>query len=212
MDSRISPHFLYAGLGWGGSCFPKDVRALTHMAEAHGAHPQLLRSVSEINHHQRLRVLAKLRSSLGPLEGRRVLVLGASFKGNTDDTRNSPALELVRLLLLEGATAVVHDPVVRPERIAEGAPGAVCAASILEGADGAEAAVIATEWDDYRELDFVNLRARMARPLIVDARNLLDGRAARAAGFEYRCVGRPGEEGLPFPVTPALAVPTGVER
>jgi UDPglucose 6-dehydrogenase len=196
-DSRISPHFLRAGIGWGGSCFPKDVRALTHMAEAHGAHPQLLRSVSEINHHQRLRLVAKLRRAVGHLDGRRILILGASFKADTDDTRNSPALELARLLILEGATVVVHDPVVTEAQILASAPGVLVARDVFEGAAGVEAIVLATDWHEYRALDLTRLRDCVANPLLVDGRNAIDAQAAREAGFEYRCIGRPGLEGPP---------------
>lgn len=210
-DARISPHFLRAGIGWGGSCFPKDVRALTHMAEAHGAHPQLLRSVSEINHHQRLRIVSKLRGALGSMDGQRVLILGASFKADTDDTRNSPALELARLLLLEGVEVVVHDPVVSKEQVERSAPGALYAETVADGAMGADAIMLATDWQDYRALDLHALRRQMDGALLVDGRNVLDGHAARAAGFRYRCIGRPGMEGEPLEESVRTPVAVGAK-
>jgi UDPglucose 6-dehydrogenase len=202
-DPRIGADFLRAGLGWGGSCFPKDVQSLAHIAAAQGTHPQLLRSVLDINSDQRRRTLQKVRQALGGLDGRRVLVLGAAFKPNTDDTRHSPALELADLLQLEGAEVTVVDPQVPAARVHADYPWLNVAPSLLDGAAGAHALVLATEWAEFRELPYYALRAAMARPLIVDARNVLDGDAACAAGFEYRCIGRPAAERVP--ATPELA-------
>lgn len=196
-DPRIGPAFLRAGLGWGGSCFPKDVQSLAHIASAQGTHPQLLRSVLEINSDQRRRTLQKVRQALGGLDGRRVLVLGAAFKPNTDDIRHSPALEFADLLQLEGAEVRVLDPAVTEARIRAEYPWLTVATTLLEGAAGVDAIVLATEWDEFRELPYAALRAVVARPLIVDARNALDGDAASAAGFEYRCIGRPAAERRP---------------
>src|SRR5690606_7502147 len=145
LDHRIGPQFLRAGLGWGGSCFPKDVKALVHMAAIHGAHPGLLRSVVAINSDQRLRRLPKLRQSVGSLEGARVALFGAAFKANTDDIRHSPALELARLLVLEGADVHVYDPVVPESRILAAAPGVTVSKSALDAARGARAVVVATD-------------------------------------------------------------------
>lgn len=195
LDARIGGQFLKAGLGWGGSCFPKDVKALAHMAAIHGAHPQLLRSVMDINSDQRLRTVAKLRLALGALEGQRVAVLGAAFKANTDDTRNSPALELAQILLLEGAAVVIHDPVVPGARISALVPAAEVAATAEEAVTGATALVVATEWPEFVRMDLGRLGPLMARALLVDARNLFDPLAVRAAGFDYRCIGRPVAEG-----------------
>ncbi|MGE5595167.1 MAG: UDP-glucose dehydrogenase family protein [Hyphomicrobiales bacterium] len=194
MDARIGSAFLSAGLGWGGSCFPKDVRALAHMAAVHGAHPQLLRSVMEINADQRFRTVQKLRQALGTLEGVRVGILGAAFKANTDDTRNSPALELATLLHHEGAEVAIYDPVVPPDRIRAGAPNARPAATPLAAADGAEALVVATDWPEFKTLDLRPLRVVMTGSLLVDARNCMDPARVRRAGFQYRCVGRPALE------------------
>lgn len=195
MDSRIGPKFLNAGLGWGGSCFPKDVRALAHMASVHGTSPQLLRSVIDINSQQRLRMVQKLRHSLGSLEGASILILGAAFKGDTDDIRHSPSLELANLLSHEGAEVRVYDPVVTTQRILEAAPLCEPVGGILEGAQDCDAIVIATEWRDFAALDFAQLGALMRGHLVLDTRNFVSGDAVRSAGLEYRCVGRPSKEG-----------------
>ncbi|MCC6236401.1 MAG: UDP-glucose/GDP-mannose dehydrogenase family protein [Dehalococcoidia bacterium] len=193
-DDRIGPRFLGAGLGWGGSCLPKDTQSLAHLAAAHGAHPQLLRAVMQVNQDQRRLVVSKVRSALGDLERRRVLVLGAAFKPGTDDTRFSPAIELAQLLQSEGAEVLVFDPVVTADRIQALAPGVRAVASVEEGAQGAEAIILATEWPEFRELPFAALAAGMRRALLVDGRNYLDPARLAEAGFEYRCVGRPSQE------------------
>lgn len=192
MDSRIGKQFLNAGLGWGGSCFPKDVRALAHMAALHGAHPQLLRSVMEINSDQRLRAVQKIRTAAGGLEGMTIAVLGAAFKANTDDTRNSPALELANLLHLEGASVTVYDPVVHAGAILAVAPHARVAQCVCDAATDADALVIATDWPQCTELDLEGLRGRMRQPVLVDTRNCMEPGAVLAAGFSYHCIGRPG--------------------
>ena len=197
MDERIGNRFLAAGLGWGGSCFPKDVRALAHMAAVHGTHPQLLRSVMDINAGQRLRTVQKVRDALGGLDRRRIAILGASFKADTDDTRNSPALELASLLHLEGASVVVYDPVVPGDRIKDVVPDVDVAASVFAAADGADAIIIATEWQEFLDMDLDVLARAVSQRLIIDARNLLDPAAVRSAGFEYHCLGRPAREGGP---------------
>ncbi len=195
LDERIGERFLHAGLGWGGSCFPKDVRALAHMAALHGTHPQLLRSVMEINSDQRLRTIQKLRSALGDLEERRILILGAAFKAHTDDIRNSPALELARLLALEGAEVVMYDPVVSAGRITAACAFAEIAPTPEGGAIGCDAIIVATEWPQFRSLDFARIGASMISRVIVDGRNCLDPERLRLAGFDYRCLGRPSAEG-----------------
>ena len=211
LDARIGMQFLKSGLGWGGSCFPKDVKALAHMAAVHGTHPQLLRSVMEINGGQRMRTIQKVRQALGGLDGRRVAILGAAFKANTDDIRNSPALELAGLLHLEGATVSIFDPVVPPARIAAVAPNTTVATSALEAARGTDAVIVATDWPEFREIDLVRLAGLVAQRLIVDGRNFLDPEKVRAAGFEYRCLGRPGVEGGPISIRARLAVVGGAE-
>ena len=195
MDPRIGPQFLSAGLGWGGSCFPKDVRALAHMAAVHGAHPQLLNSVMEINSGQRLRIVAKLRQALGCIEDQNVLILGAAFKSNTDDIRNSPSLELANLLLHEGANVSVYDPVHQAEAIAREAPRARAVCSIVEGALNAQAIILATDWPQCLEFDFGTVAPSMLRRVFVDARNSMNSVRLRDQGFEYHCIGRPAQEG-----------------
>ncbi len=200
MDARIGRQFLSAGLGWGGSCFPKDVRALAHMAAVHGTHPQLLRSVIEINNGQRLRAISKVREALGGLEGKCVLILGAAFKANTDDTRNSPAIELANLLSLEGAAVRIADPVVSPTQVAIAAPDAEFVADVMNGAVGVDAVVLATDWAEYLNLDFGALARRMNAPVMVDSRNALAPSVMRSVGFAYFCIGRPAHEGDREPV------------
>ncbi len=191
LDSRIGGQFLHAGLGWGGSCFPKDVRALAHMAATHGTHPQLLRSVIEINGDQLLRAVQKIRGCAGDLEGANVSVLGAAFKANTDDTRNSPALELANLLHLNGARVTVYDPVVTAEAIHATAPSVTVAATVIDAAVGADVLVVATEWRDFVEMDFHEVARVVSSAVLVDLRNCIDPMRAAAAGFKYCSVGRP---------------------
>lgn len=194
LDERIGARFLGAGLGWGGSCFPKDVRALAHMASVHGTHPQLLRSVMDINQGQKLRTIARLREALGELEGACVFILGAAFKPHTDDLRNSPAIELANLLAHEGARVRIADPVVTRERIAAEAPGAEVAGSIEEGATGADALVLATDWPEYLAYDYSQVASLVRRRLVYDGRNALDPARVHGMGFAYLCIGRPSVE------------------
>ena len=194
MDARIGSQFLSAGLGWGGSCFPKDVRALAHMASVHGTHPQLLRSVIEINNGQRLRTVAKVRDAVRGLDGKTILVLGAAFKANTDDTRNSPAIELANLLSLEGAHVRIADPVVPRERVEAEAMDAEWVSDVATGASGAHALVLATDWPEYLHMDYTAIGRVMSSAIVVDSRNALAPNAMREAGFTYFCVGRPSQE------------------
>jgi UDPglucose 6-dehydrogenase len=191
-DRRIGHQFLSAGIGWGGSCFPKDVRALIHMAAASGSHPQLLRSVVEINQDQRLRVIQKLHLLLGTLEERTVTVFGLSFKPNTDDVRNSPALELIDVLRHEGCRVRAYDPVAM-ERARSQLPGIELASDAYEAASDADAVIIATEWEEFRQLDLHALRAIMRTPVVVDGRNILDPEEMRRLGFVYMGIGRGAE-------------------
>jgi UDPglucose 6-dehydrogenase len=203
-DRRIGHHFLQAGIGWGGSCFPKDVRALIHMAAASGSHPQLLRAVVEINHDQRLRVVQKLQALLGSLEERVVALWGLAFKPNTDDLRNAPALELAELLRHEGCLLRAYDPVAM-ERARALLPGVTLCGDAYEAATGADAVVLVTEWDEFRRLDLPRLRALMRTPVLVDGRNALDPAAVRACGIVYAGVGRghPPEQPVPAPMNGA---------
>jgi UDPglucose 6-dehydrogenase len=194
-DARIGRAFLDAGLGWGGSCFPKDVKALAHMAAISGCHPQMLRTVIEINKDQRLKVIQKLREALGTLEGQTIALLGLAFKPNTDDLRESPALEIAHLLLTDGAALRAYDPVAMP-RARDVLPDAVYAADAYDAVAGADAAVLVTDWNEFKQLDLKRLRQQMQRPVLIDGRNMYDPAAARAAGFLYHAIGR----GAPQPV------------
>jgi len=189
LDRRIGSSFLRPGIGWGGSCFPKDVRALKQLAGNSGYHFQLLTAVIEVNELQKRRVIAKLQARLGSLRGRRVALLGIAFKPNTDDVREASSLVLASRLVAEGAEVVAYDPVVGRAALPDGVH---VAASALDAIEDADAAVIVTEWNEFRALLDPDARVRMRRPLLVDGRNLLDPVAAAAAGFEYEAIGRPG--------------------
>ncbi len=191
LDSRIGPAFLSPGLGYGGSCFPKDVAALKQLAGDGGYHFQLLSSVIEVNEMQKRRVVTTLAARLGTLVGARVALLGLAFKPGTDDTRESTGLVLAARLAAEGVDLVVHDPAVGPavrERLPLRTRRAATAAGAVVGAD---AAVIVTEWPEYAALLEPGIAASMARPLLVDGRNMLDPAAAAAAGYTWVGVGRP---------------------
>jgi len=190
-DARIGRAFLDAGLGWGGSCFPKDVKALAHMAAVSGCHPQLLRTVIEINKDQRLKVIHTLQETLGTLEGQTVALLGLAFKPNTDDLREAPALEIAHLLQAEGALVRAYDPVAMPAAQRLGVlPEVTFAPDAYAAVQGADAAVLVTDWNEFTHLDLGRLRHAMARPVLVDGRNLYDPGAARAAGFLFFPIGR----------------------
>jgi UDPglucose 6-dehydrogenase len=190
LDDRIGPKFLQAGVGFGGSCFGKDVSALRKLAANTGYHFQLLNAVVEVNELQKRRVVHKLREHLGSLVGRRVALLGLSFKPNTDDMRDAASLVLAARLEGEGVEVTAYDPVAE-ERAAELLPAVEMAPSALEALEGADAAVLVTEWGEFAELNWAEAAGRMARPLLVDGRNFLDPAALRAAGFEYEGIGKP---------------------
>ena len=192
LDERIGPSFLRAGIGYGGSCFPKDVSALKMLAGNTGYHFQLLNAVIEVNELQKRRVVGKLEKHLGSLLGKRVALLGLAFKPNTDDMREASSLVLAARLQGEGAEVVAFDPVAG-ERAAELLPTVEMATSALDALDGVDAAVLVTEWPEFADLDWAEVAQRMARPLIVDGRNFLDAGMLRAAGFEYEGIGRAGE-------------------
>jgi UDPglucose 6-dehydrogenase len=187
LDHRLGPHFLRAGAGWGGSCFGKDVSALKQLAGNSGYQFQLLAAVIEVNELQKRRVIQKLQKHLGRLRGKTVALLGLSFKPNTDDMRDAPSLVLASRLLAEGADVRAYDPAAKPNELLR---GVTLCSSALEAVDGADAAVIVTEWDEFRALASQEIREAMSRPLIIDGRNLLDPEATHAAGFDYEGIGR----------------------
>ena len=187
LDERLGPHFLRAGIGYGGSCFPKDSIALKQLAANSGYHFQLLSAVIEVNELQKRRVIQKLQKYLGKLRGKKVALLGLAFKAGTDDMREAPSIVLASRLLAEGAEVRAYDPVAKPGELVQGAK--LCD-SALEAVRGADAAVIVTEWPEFEGIIAAEFRDAMARPLIIDGRNLLDPEEARAAGFTYEGIGR----------------------
>jgi UDPglucose 6-dehydrogenase len=201
LDHRLGPHFLRAGIGYGGSCFPKDSLALKQLASNSGYHFQLLAAVIEVNELQKRRVVQKLQKHLGKLRGKKIALLGLAFKAGTDDMREAPSIVLASRLLAEGAEVRAWDPVARPGELMK---GAMICDSVLDAVTEAEAAVIVTEWDELRELASREVRDAMARPLIIDGRNLLDPEEARAAGFAYEGIGRPTS---PFATLPETSEP-----
>jgi UDPglucose 6-dehydrogenase len=201
LDHRLGPHFLRAGIGWGGSCFPKDGVALKQLASNSGYHFQLLNAVIEVNELQKRRVVGKLQKHLGKVRGKTVALLGLAFKPDTDDLREAPSLVLASRLLAEGAEVRAWDPVADASALLQGVQ--FCD-SVLETVAGADAAVIVTEWDQLRALASEEVRRAMRRPLIVDGRNLLDPEQARSAGFTYEGVGRAA--------SPLAALPETEER
>lgn len=191
LDERIGSKFLQAGIGYGGSCFPKDVTALKQLAGNSGYHFQLLNAVIEVNELQKRRVIGKLKKHLGDsLVGKKIALLGLSFKPHTDDMREASSLVLGSRLRGEGAEVTAFDPVAA-ERASELLPGVQITDSPLAALEGADAAVIVTEWPEFAQLDLSAVREAMNTPLIIDGRNLLDGEAVAAAGFAYEGVGRP---------------------
>jgi UDPglucose 6-dehydrogenase len=187
LDHRLGPHFLRAGIGFGGSCFPKDVTALKQLAGNSGYQFMLLQAVWEVNELQKRRVVQKLVKHLGALHGKRIALLGLAFKPHTDDMREAPSRVIAYRLLSEGAEVRAWDPVAHPADL----PGIEQADSILDAVRDADAAVIVTEWPELKELASQQVRDAMARPVIIDGRNLLDPDAVRAAGFVYEGIGRP---------------------
>jgi UDPglucose 6-dehydrogenase len=190
LDPRIGVHFLKAGAGYGGSCFPKDVAAFAHRSRELGVDFGILNEVAKMNHEARRAVVDKVRDALWHLDGKRIGMLGLSFKPNTDDLREAPSIDVIRDLLADGAQVVAYDPVAG-EQAARTVPGLELAGKAVEVADGAHALVLMTEWAEFGDLDPDDLRARMAYPILVDARNALDAGAFVAAGFAVAGVGRP---------------------
>ncbi len=206
MDSRIGPKFLRPGIGYGGSCFPKDVAAFRSVAEQMGVDFSLLSEVEKININQKKRFLSKVRSALWTLRGKRLAVLGLAFKGDTDDIRESPAIDLVEMLLAEGCTVVAYDPAAMARAEAELPRSSQMryASSVDEAAKDADALLILTDWQDFARLDLPQLHTLMRYPIIVDGRNLYDPQRMIENGFTYLSIGRPAA--TPLRETARLAV------
>jgi UDPglucose 6-dehydrogenase len=194
LDDRIGPKFLQAGIGFGGSCFPKDVTALKQLAGNSGYHFQLLNSVIEVNELQKRRVIAKLQKHLGDLVDKEIALLGLAFKPNTDDMREASSLVLASRLQAAGAHVRAYDPVAEEEarKLIRGVDFKDSAPSAVEGAD---AVVLVTEWPEFAGLDFAALASSMRGNVLVDGRNFLDPDAVRAAGLVYDAIGRPARNG-----------------
>ena len=190
LDRRIGSSFLRAGIGYGGSCFPKDSLALKQLAANSGYHFQLLNAVIEVNELQKRRVIGKLKEHLGPLRGKCIALLGLAFKPNTDDTREAPSLVLAGRLVAEGAQVRAWDPIADGERVL---PQASIHAAPLDALDGADAAVLVTEWGELAQLDWEEAARRMRKAVLIDGRNMLDPAAMREAGFVYEGIGRAAE-------------------
>ncbi|MCB9160831.1 MAG: UDP-glucose/GDP-mannose dehydrogenase family protein [Caldilineaceae bacterium] len=189
-DKRIGPHFLSAGLGYGGSCFPKDVKALEHMALVHGSHPSLLRAVMDINRDARRWAILNLRDMLdGTLDQKRIGILGLAFKPNTDDIRESPALDIARMLQNEGSVVRAYDPVAMANA-AQQNPQLGLVEDPYELADGADALLVCTDWNEFKQLDLNRVRDAMRTPIFADGRNLYNPDTMLALGFQYRSVGK----------------------
>jgi UDPglucose 6-dehydrogenase len=190
LDKRIGRSFLDAGLGWGGSCFPKDVKALAHMAVLHNTQPQLLQAVMDINRNQRRRVVYRLRNALGgSLSDKVIGVLGLSFKPNTDDMREAPAVEIIHLLENEGAKVQAYDPQAMDNALKE-LPGIELCSDPYKMAEGADALVLATEWNEFKQLDFERVFKLMRTPVLVDGRNQWDSNRMKEIGFTYFGIGQ----------------------
>jgi UDPglucose 6-dehydrogenase len=188
-DRRISPEFLQAGIGWGGSCFPKDVRSLAYVAAVHGQHPQMLRAVLEINTDQRKRAVTKVREILGGFRGKIIGVWGLSFKPNTDDMRDAPSVSIIRMLQNEGAHVRAYDPVAAETAHAI-LPALTTCDSPYSAAQEADAVFLLTEWNEFKQLDMVRVRDLMSRPILLDGRNVYEPQQMRELGFIYRGMGR----------------------
>jgi UDPglucose 6-dehydrogenase len=189
-DKRIGHHFLQAGIGYGGSCFPKDVKALAYMAETHGMHPQLLNAVMDINSFMRRHVILKLQDLFGgSFKGKTVGLLGLAFKENTDDIRDSPALTVARHLVMQGATVRGYDPVA-VENAVRTVPEMVACANAYEIAAGADAIVLLAPWNEFKQLDMKRIKESMNQAILIDAKNMYDATEMQRIGFTYRAVGR----------------------
>lgn len=189
-DPRIGRAFLDAGLGYGGSCFPKDVKALAYMANVQGRHPQLLETVMDINKHQRRQVVLKLREMLGgSLSGRTIGLLGLAFKPNTDDMRDAPSAEIARAVMSQGGIVRGYDPVAM-QVAARTMPGVAMCEGPYEVATGADALVLCTDWNEFKQLDLRRVQQSMRTPVFIDGRNLYEPAAMAQYGFRYRGVGR----------------------
>jgi UDPglucose 6-dehydrogenase len=189
LDSRIGSKFLQAGLGWGGSCFPKDVSALIHTADDYNYEAELLKSAVNVNKRQRLLVLEKLQQEIKILKGKTVGLLGLTFKPDTDDMRDAPALDLIEQLHRLGAKVKAYDPIVSQTGMRHGLANAIVETDLDRLADGCDALVLVTDWQQFLKIDYEQMAKLMNHPVIIDGRNFLDRQAAEKAGFRYIGIG-----------------------
>ncbi|MBD2448496.1 UDP-glucose/GDP-mannose dehydrogenase family protein [Nostoc sp. FACHB-152] len=190
LDSRIGNKFLQAGIGWGGSCFPKDVSALIHTADDYGYEAELLKSAVSVNERQRLIALEKLQQVLKILKGKTVGLLGLTFKPDTDDLRDAPALNLIEQLNRLGAKVKAYDPIISQTGMRHGLSGVLVETDAERLADGCDALVLVTEWQQFSHLDYAKMAKLMNNPVVIDGRNFLDPETMVRAGFQYVGVGR----------------------
>ncbi len=190
LDSRIGNKFLQAGIGWGGSCFPKDVSALVHTAEDYGYEAQLLKATVSVNQKQRLILVEKLQQVLKILKGKTVGLLGLTFKPDTDDMRDAPALNLIEHLNRLGTTVKAYDPIVSQSGLRDGIAGVLVETDAERLADGCDALLLVTDWSQFRTLDYAKMASLMNNPVLIDGRNFLDREALIKAGFRYVGIGR----------------------
>lgn len=190
LDSRIGSKFLQAGIGWGGSCFPKDVSALVHTADDYGYEAQLLKATISVNHRQRLIAIEKLQQELKILKGKTVGLLGLTFKPDTDDLRDAPALNLIEQLNRLGAKVKAYDPIISQTGMRHGLSGVIVETDPERLADGCDALVVVTDWEQFRKLDYVKMAKLMNNPVMIDGRNFLDRETLLSAGFRFLGIGR----------------------
>jgi UDPglucose 6-dehydrogenase len=190
LDSRIGKKFLQAGIGWGGSCFPKDVAALIHTADDYGYDAQLLKAAVDVNNRQRQITLEKLQQVLKILKGKTVGLLGLTFKPDTDDMRDAPSLIMIEQLNRLGAKVKAYDPIVSQSGVSHGLTGVIVESDAMHLADGCDALVLVTDWAQFKDLDYGTMAQRMHSPVIIDGRNFLDREAMIRAGFQYLGIGR----------------------
>jgi UDPglucose 6-dehydrogenase len=190
LDSRIGSKFLQAGIGWGGSCFPKDVSALIHTADDYGYETQLLKAAVSVNQRQRLIAIEKLQQALKILKGKTVGLLGLTFKPDTDDLRDAPALDLIEQLHRLGTKIKAYDPLVSQTGMRHGLSNVMVETDAERLADGCDALVLVTDWKQFQTLDYTKMAKLMTNPVMIDGRNYLDQEVLEKAGFRYIGIGR----------------------
>jgi len=192
LDNRIGRYFLHAGIGYGGSCFPKDLEAFITIAEKLGYDFGILKAVKNINEEQKKFVLKKIKDALWIIKDKTIAVLGLAFKPNTDDLRNAPGIDLINALMQEGAKIKAYDPKAM-EKAKKILKGVIFCKDSYQAAKAADCLIIATEWNEFKELDFVKLKKTLKRPLIIDGRNIYEPKLLKELGFTYIGIGRGNE-------------------